>query len=361
MSSDQWGESIASRFAPLDHDERELFKECLAEEPLVNQVIGYLGYGAGLQLKTICHMRSRWIESGENGLIVRVPAGTYDCDLGNDDAPCYECRRYSEGQLVFREPPRGVPVRDPDAIDAIESYFSLYDRVMSPSGARKLPSRRWQSKTGVTSLNFKTLRNTFRVRLVEYGFSRDQIKEIAGLETIRAVAKYGKYVEGPNPFRCQAETNDGPQCPHGITREYDYCHVHRGEGLPDNAYEEHVHYTCEAKLDNGTQCGTPVSEPSERCLHHSENASTCDALKANGERCKTAVSEPDTLCGFHQDSQPICGAETNSGVCHMPVSRPDESCHHHSGHTCNAQTNHGEPCRRSVSGPDERCGIHSDY
>lgn len=360
MSSDHWGESIASRFAPLDHDEREIFEECLTEEPLVNQVVGYLGYSAGLQLKTICHMRSRWIESGEKGLIVRVPTGTYECDLGEDDGPCYECCRYSDGQLVFREPPRGVPVRNSEAIDAIDSHFSLYDRVMSPSGATKLPSRRWQSETGITSLNFKTLRNTFRVRLVEYGFSRNQIKEIAGLETIRAVAKYGKYIEGPNPFRCQAETNDGSQCPHGTPREYDYCHIHRGEGLSDNVYEDYANFTCDALLEDGTRCGTPVPKPDERCLNHSEDAYTCDAVKANGDRCKTSVNEPDARCAFHQDSQPICGAETQSGVCQMPVSNADETCHYHSGYTCNSPTNHGEPCQRSVDHPDEKCSLHND-
>jgi hypothetical protein len=360
MSSDQWGESIASQFAPLDHEERELFKECLAQEPLVNQVIGYLGYCAGLQLKTISHMRPRWIESGEKGLVVRVPASTYECDLGDDGGPCYDCRRFSDGQLVFRESPRGVPVRDSDAIEAIESYFSLYDRVMSPSGARKLPSRRWQPKMGISPLNFKTLRNTFRVRLVEYGFSREQIKEIAGLETIRAVSKYGKYVDGPNPFRCQAETNDGCQCPHGVPREHDDCRIHRADGLSDNVYEEYVEYTCEAVLDDGTQCGTPISEPDERCLYHRDDAPMCGAVKADGDQCKTPVSEPDTRCVFHQDSQTICGAETQSGTCQMPVSGADETCHYHSGHTCNAPTNRGGSCQRSVDGPDERCSLHSD-
>jgi len=359
MDRDQWGASIAPQFSPLNKNERDLFENFLAEEPLVNQVIGYLCYCAGLQLKTICHMRPRWIESEKNGLIIRIPAGTYECDLSNDSGPCYECRRYSEGQLEFGEPPRGVPVRNPNAIESINSYFSLYDRVMSPSGANKLPSRRWQTKTDISSLNFKTLRNTYRVRLVEYGFSREQIMKIAGLKNIRAVSKYGKYVDGSNPFRCLAETNDGSQCPHGVPREYDYCHIHRGEGLPDNVYEDYVEYTCGAILDDGTQCGTPVSKPTAKCLNHSEDAHKCGALKSNGEQCKTSVSEPDQQCAFHQDSQPICGAETQSGVCQMPVTSESECCHYHSGYYCNAPTNSGSLCQRSVDDPDDECYFHT--
>jgi hypothetical protein len=44
----------------------------------------------------------------------------------------------------------------------------------------------------------------------------------------------------------------------------------------------------------------------------------------------------------------------------MPVSHSNESCHYHTGQTCNAPTNHGEPCQRSVDDPDERCSLHSN-
>jgi len=362
---------------PLDQEERSRVVEEADNSDILDRLVVFSGLYAGLKRATISHLVPDWIAVTDDGLLIELEP--VECEVGSHlgkgrtsrrtsrDA-CHRCTGDSSGPSGVFEPeyPRTVPVREERAVDAIQQWFSLYDRLGTP-GAVSYRLRALGERCGVPRLNNTTLRHTYAVMLVEKGFTREQMRRVLPMsddyQGDGEITKYGEIVDGENPFRCLAIRHDGRQCQHWVAKG-EHCRFHSGDTD-----------LCGYAIEDGL-CENDVTQSDGRCSIHSENAIRCNEPTEDGEKCSRIVSDEGDSCPVHggsggsvNDSEYRCGAEaaTSDEPCARPVDGPDQLCPWHADEhdlrdqkfTCGAEQSRGGECEQVVDSPDARCSFHS--
>lgn len=196
---------------------------------------------SGIKATAVPHVTSEFVTAQTNLVKIRLPPGERNCTIiGNGsprimgqtddeientptDGSCFLC---DDGTFEF-DAPRTVPIRDPQAVEVVSEWFSLYDYL--PAYRHMLNLLKYVGeKAGVDRLKGSVLRHTYGVILASKGFSRREIERIMGMNpwdmNSDVVLSYGRLCEGRNPFRCGASTNRGGTCDKVVKQGK--CHLH---------------------------------------------------------------------------------------------------------------------------------------
>lgn len=226
---------------------------------------------SGMYAKYVAHIQAKMISETPDGLKITLTPGSHEClcsgrsgstDWGRDNGSCGQCENG-----VFEFPnPRVIPIRDDRVVKPILEWFSLYDRLPSPSKVTSFIYATGKD-ADVPRLNPTCLRHSFGVLLAGKGFERPEIAELMGFSEEPAsncmcnITDYGRLCEGDNPFICGAET---------------------GSDVETNK--------CQQVVDRG----------SDRCWIHQDQ---CGAEKARGGSCRRGGSQLDGKCRYHTESE----------------------------------------------------------
>lgn len=386
-------QEIQPEYRPLTEEEITAWREAsLSHYNSKVTVVGLASIYCGLTVLPLSHLRSDWLNGDAESLIIFIPAGPIECDIGQDGGPCVDCRIERDGVYSMgRHAPRYVPVPDREVAEVLVNYFKLRDRTEFTNKMVNRFLRQLGEEAGVdVTVTGRNLRYTYGTILARKGFSLEEIRDAMGyLETdtnrgIKHARRFYDWIrdDAKDIYPCGAELGDGSRCQrnrvdpstrcHFHEENADLCGVETADGTPcrlnSNCPVHSSHdYVCGAETHYGSACSRPVSESDARCpAHQSEDSpewEICGIELDDGSLCKNAAGE-DGYCWRHDGrDQHRCGAPTDGGVCRVPVSGPEEHCRDHaedgwSPNRCEYEFEDGSHCQQIVSSPNDRCHYH---
>jgi len=161
------------------------------------RLILYLAGRLGMRRGEITHLRKEWIDFNSN--YINVPAHE-PCTMGKDGGICGSCRQsakqmakhndvsFSEVKDLFWKAKtpraeRSIPYSfSPNAVDAIETYFEKYDKLMVSYGgvSRRLKKASEHAPESIEDVSPHALRATAAMNHVEAGIDMWALQSFMG-------------------------------------------------------------------------------------------------------------------------------------------------------------------------------------
>lgn len=228
---------VSSTYQPLElrsngdeKTEYEKFREAAKSGTPKEELIGLTLLDTGLRCSAMAHMRGSWIEQQDDVLIIDIPpyerciVGTSERGSGGDRTetgePCWFCETRKSADKDWLPPDhklpdggdcwhpkteagwkgRQLPIKETDAQNIIETYFSIYDCVGGQNSVRSIV-KRIAKRAGIFEpgadgeQDWPTphdLRDTYGTQLALMGFNRDEIKNPMGHASIEQADDYIK-------------------------------------------------------------------------------------------------------------------------------------------------------------------------
>lgn len=204
---------------PLDADERRVVTTAAENSRTAATLTTFFILYSGLRALAAPHVTSQMVNFVEECKIeIVLPPGQHKCEIIGQYSPDRglglggdrSCNLCEDGWVEF-EAPRTVPVYEASAVEIISDWFEIYDYMPSHGAMGELLDD-VGSKAGVDRLKPSVLRHTYGVLLASKGFTRKEIASAMGINDDYYILAYGRACEGPNPFKCGAETDAGDRC-----------------------------------------------------------------------------------------------------------------------------------------------------
>jgi hypothetical protein len=383
---------IRTEYRPLSEEELEDWCEAARShyDPKA-RIIGFVSAYCGLTVLPLSHLRPDWLHGDVDNLKIFVPAGPFECDIGEDGNPCTDCKCERGGVYSMgRHAPRFVPVPDEEIAELLVNHFELRDRT---GFTNKVVNKRLAELGEEAGLDIRVsgrnLRYTYGTILARKGFSLEAIRDAMGYtedENSRGMRHARRFYDwirddDRDTYPCGHRLTTGERCQRNRADPTTKCHFHREDAdlcgvessdgsfckLNSNCPVHGRDFECGAETRLGEPCSNPVSERDAQCPQHRGSTPSwelCGYELEDGSRCQNAASNGGRCWRHDGRDQTRCGAETGHGPCQVPVSSPEGRCRDHpvddgwEPNRCGYELDDGDLCSQQVQGPDDRCRWH---
>ncbi len=188
------------------------FRETAKNGDVLDELIGLTLTSSGIRNSAMAHMRPSWWSNPEHGNPkLEIPYGE-ECLLGSgtgkggdtsgDGEPCYFCRNrankaWAPDNADFTPKSesgvRPIPIRDQDTIHIIDSYFELYEKVVSGQTITDRVAAIGARAPFERQVVPHDLRETYGTLLAKKDFGPHKIKHLMGHANLEEAIRYIKF------------------------------------------------------------------------------------------------------------------------------------------------------------------------